>query len=241
MRRDAIEWEPLVVRIKQGAHWNVVFHPTKFNPKLLNEAAAALDLVSRCFVRLRGWDYPHIDTKENRESTSEYFASWVESAHHREFWRLYLSGQFVHLFSLVEDEPEHHAKLEAEFPYWDDQGPRLDGYLNIITTIYTVTEIHEFLARLAIQRLFDEGCELQISLRNIQNRGLSFSSPERSLSNEYFTRNPVVSFERTYSRDELLADSKGWARECARLIFAQFGATFTPATISDMQSSLFRR
>ncbi|MDA1096766.1 MAG: hypothetical protein O3B84_05875, partial [Chloroflexi bacterium] len=54
-------------------------------------------------VSLRGWDFPHIDSRTSPRVGREWIEQNIDWEMHVEFWRFYQSGQFVHFAGLHED------------------------------------------------------------------------------------------------------------------------------------------
>src|ERR1043166_6582061 len=90
-------------KIRSRGYWRVVIRPSSF----IAERARLRDLeqIARdTVVQLRGWDYPHFPrdgvTRGNDFIEALTDSGWIQ---HIELWRLYQSGQFVHLFAMRED------------------------------------------------------------------------------------------------------------------------------------------
>src|SRR4051812_256516 len=70
-------------------------------------------LVRQTAVRLRGWDFPHLD-REHKYNTPAYLGTSIDWAQHVEFWRAYKSGQFVYIGGFWDNAMDHQIRLRAE-------------------------------------------------------------------------------------------------------------------------------
>src|SRR6266571_644849 len=89
--------------IRSRGYWRVNVRPTVFIPERV--ALRELEAITRdSIVQLRGWDYPHFP-REGVTRGNDFIEGATEAAFisHLEVWRLYQSGQFIHLFSMRED------------------------------------------------------------------------------------------------------------------------------------------
>lgn len=55
---------PIVEEIKSSAYWRVVIRPAKYDENRLKSAKQCFDIIDASKVSLRGWDYPHLDSRE---------------------------------------------------------------------------------------------------------------------------------------------------------------------------------
>src|SRR3989442_1688113 len=89
--------------VRSRGFWRVVIRPSRF----VAERAPLRDLetiVRDSIVQLRGWDYPHFP-REGVTRGDDFILALTEAGWlaHLEVWRLYQSGQFIHLFAMRED------------------------------------------------------------------------------------------------------------------------------------------
>ena len=103
---------------------------------------------------MRGWPYPHAN--EDRIKNGD---DWIEcecNSHEiREYWRFYQSGQFVHYFSVLEDYVPEAAKIAQALGWRPSE--KVSGYLEILSTLFRVTEIYEFASRLTQNKVMSPG------------------------------------------------------------------------------------
>jgi hypothetical protein len=98
-------------------------------------------------------------------------ASWASFDFIIEYWRLYQSGQFIHLEAVEEVVRSEAAAVLANGPTSDTR-LRSDlaapGYLNVINAFYRIIEVFEFAARLCEKDIYDNEIEITIELKGVQ-------------------------------------------------------------------------
>jgi hypothetical protein len=149
-------------KIKIRGYWEVLIRPTKFVENRIENLGECKKIMHDLTVRLRGWPYPCYDDNNPPTAGIDYIEQSLEWQHHLEFWRYYQSGQFILFFSILED--------------WQDQAMRLPlkpvEVLDILSILYSLTEIYEFASRLAAKELLGDSCRISITLHRTKNRQL---------------------------------------------------------------------
>ena len=131
-----------LAKIRTRGYWRVVVRPTPFEKTHIADYGQLFPIVQRNSVRLRGWDYPHIDSGV-AETGSDWVGQECDWQHEIEVWRLYQSGQFVHYFALAGEWRDQSDFWPAETGWnWGKQ-------LYYVDTIYSFLEVFEFATRLA--------------------------------------------------------------------------------------------
>lgn len=129
--------------------------------------------MEKCRIRLRGWDYPHVDRSDSRENGANWIASGVAWGRYNEYWKLFQSGQFVHLFTLLDSsEPDAvRTAIEAAKPTMPsgDDPNAVKGAVNILGLLYTMTEIHAFASGLVAEGVYTGSVKIEIQLVNAAN------------------------------------------------------------------------
>lgn len=148
--------ESMDERIREKGYWRVVIRPVGYQRDRLVPLQKCKEVVEKAAVSLRGWSYPY-HSGQRVDTGLDYLESVVETVHTLEHWRMYQSGQFTSLLTLRED-------------VWPGIVP-MKG-LEVINTLYCLTEFYEFTSRLAEQGLFPQGAALQIGMHNVRGRVL---------------------------------------------------------------------
>ncbi len=175
---------------------------------------------------------------EGRYRAGESFFEGREDwFNHKELWRMYQSGQFLHFLALRDDW--------SELSGWGITGNRdvkVGKSLNTIgEVIYEFTEIFEFLSRLAKNGLYDEGVKVSIELHNTKGRVLT-TSGNRILFGEYISDMETIPYERVCSKEEMITEPKELAFDAILHFFERFNWPNIPTeTIKNDQENLLNR
>lgn len=213
----------IIKKIKSRGYWRINFRPLIHEEKL-SQLSKCKDIVEKNVIQLRGWDYPHFPRRKDVDTSldpgSNYYEGWVDWRFHKEFWRMYQSGQFINYRGLWEDwHDEEHSFLSSE--------PKILKMVNlgVSHTIFQITEIYEFLLGLVKESVYREGLKLSIILCNTENRKLWL---EESLSlripfmEEKNTIAQSIEFKKEYSEMEVIENSSELAIVAILHFFARF-------------------
>lgn len=230
----------LLDTIKSKGYWRI-----NFKPIVLPEGELSLNscrsMVESSSVELRGWDYPHISTRNDQESgrgpAGTHWHNWINWGNHKEFWNFYKTSQYLHYLALREHWLEQDIFGDGRRPAGAPDRP-----LSIVGTIYQITEIFEFIFRLYSAGNYKSGAEVSISLYNARNMELwldesnriPFSYPRTTLAEIINVRRDLLSTE-LGSRDHKI--SRGVLVE----IFDNFGWSVSEERIEVDQSKFLKR
>ena len=166
----------LLERIRSRGYWDIRVTPSEFHAERLPRLADLERAFREAHVQLRGWDYPH-NPKDGTTRGPDYIEGMIDWTHYLEFWRLYKSGQFVHLFGMRED--------------WYKEGG-LSGLniepgtiLSLGSTLYTMTEIFLFASRLTEAFPLGPNVDIRLRLHGLSNRQLDTMDPGRIPLDEF--------------------------------------------------------
>lgn len=233
MKQDLLE------TIKSRGYWRINFQPLVSKQKLEMDRCRAL--IKENAVEFRGWDYPHFPIRIADDSNilpaQNYYVAWVDWRIHKEFWRMYQSGQFIHYRALWEDWLKEDSFLGGR------ELPNPKTVVGVVETVYQLTEIFEFASRLCRAGIYDEGLRINLRLCNIRGRSLWASKSLRiPLSLDYRTEAPQIDFENQYAKEELFLRSKEAAYEVIIHVFDRFGwHTPNKVMIEQFQGNLLNR
>jgi len=231
---DAKELEK---KIRTRGYWRVVIRPSGF----IAERARLRDLeqIARdSVIQLRGWDYPHFP-KEGVTRGNDFIEALtdVEWLSHIELWRLYQSGQFVHLFAMREDWVEG-----TPMPGLGNVKP--GTLLSYESTLYTITEIFLFAARLAQRMALGPEVIVEYSLVDLLNRKLETFNPGRD---SLFLVPRATALGHSYERivtekaERLVAGAPEIALEQALDLFERFGWDASRESLQEEQRKFLER
>lgn len=220
--------ENLINKIKKKGYWRVIIRPTEFNEKRIPNKDDCVRIVNESKIVFRGWDYPHIDHRggiiRSGPDSVASFCDWPEGGHF-EYWKFYQNGQFVHYFSMIEDyqiTKKEKEKARDSFVF-SELDNNVDRFLSIISTLYTITEIHFFAAKLAKLGSFGKETEIIIEFGNVNGRVLFFwGEPLRILSNAYTCLYEPIVEKRVISTERLISDPASFALDFTMDILKEF-------------------
>lgn len=202
MTTKKIAAESVLQKIKSRGYWEVIIRPTQFKEERF-DISECIQLVRECNVRLRGWDYPHVSRREPPYIGGiDYVESRTDFDGHKEVWRMYQSGQFVHLFGCREDWFDETVTFFGPSKY---AHIKPSSVLGVIMTLYSVSEIYEFATRLAQKELFNGSSFISITLYGMKNRKLMYFDSNRHLPSEFTCNIVDLKREKSVATDELLA------------------------------------
>jgi hypothetical protein len=129
---------------KSSGYWYVRIRPSEeFYKKDLFNFEQLRKIVKDNQLRYRGWYYPHIQKPfivgDGVLGDSVNFGGFLEH------WNFYRSGQFEHYFAMREDftvSPEKLEQIKASFIFNKDDASNVDKLLEVVTTVYRMTEIY---------------------------------------------------------------------------------------------------
>ncbi len=232
----------LINKIKSRGYWRINFQPLVATQKL-KTLSECMDIVEKNQVALRGWNYPHFplrrDDLASIETGNNFYQGWIDWWNHKEFWRMYQSGQFLHYLAIREDwfeEDGWYQDLAKQIK------PRMA--LSVVGTIYQITEIYEFLSRLARSDMYNEGVDVNISLNNTLNRKLWLDDSRRApFSYDRKTGTEKIEIPKhKYEKDKLINQTRDLALEVIIYIFERFDWPQPPLeTIKRDQDNLLSR
>jgi hypothetical protein len=206
----------VVDRIRSRGHWDVEIRPLPFDADRLDYAALE-DVLEKTTVRMRGWPVPYIDYREPWLRGNDWIGQDIDAllVSHLEAWRLFTSGQFVHLRAITADWGEADliapARLnEKVIPVWE--------------ILFYLTEVAELAARLALKIKTPGSMLLRAKLADMAGRGLVVGQSNRAeFFQPYVQQQDVLQAEAQVQVDELVTEPRDVALELARYLLLRFG------------------
>jgi hypothetical protein len=228
MTQEKPTLETVLEKIRSRGHWKVIVRPERFERERI-VLSDCIKTVEECKVMLRGWDYPHVSNREPPYVGGvDYSESLTDWDGYKELWRMYQSGQFVHFFGCREDWLGEETTLFGRSRYADTKPGSI---LEVIMTLYSVTEIYEFAMRMAQKKIFDDTILLSITLNGMKDRKLTFLEAGRHLFEDYVSKIPVVEKERNVTVEDLLGKGHEMALDHTVWILERFNWTHPPRSM----------
>jgi hypothetical protein len=143
---------------------------------------------------------------------------------------MYRSTQFLSYVALREDTmKEEHGNPQVPI-------------LEVVSTIYSITEFAEFAHRLAGQGIYDAGATISIILSGTRGRQLRAGAGRFPFLEPHKTNVPQVEVNRSLSADRLKADDyRSFAVDACLEVFDQFGWNPARSQIEADQERFYQR
>ncbi len=211
--------------VRAGPHWQVVLHPNEFEADRIPSLAECWSIMERSRV---GWghpEYPIIGREEERDEGEDWIASSVDYGVQREYWRLYRSGQFVHLRGFWLERREHDAAMSA-FAERHPSETSPCGHIDFNTLVRTPLEIFTFAGRLGIARALDYNPVIEVAMNGLDGRVLLTTDPWRGEPRDIH-RAKGDTFTHTWKPPllDLATSPEALAAEATRALLAHFEYT----------------
>lgn len=210
--------EQVLQKIKSKGYWRIQIEPYIYRKDRLT-LSRCRNVLEKSEVRKRGWPYPYVfragDATGSELISNTFYQNSIEWTNHIEIWRFYRSGQFVHYSVLREDWSN---EMLSQF-----HGQKV---LEIVMTLYTVTEIFLFMSNLSSTSLYDDGAILQLELHDVHDRQLVFYNTPyrgfRELHNNYQCKmDEPIKIERTLKKGDIISSSTP-AMDVVEEVFEKF-------------------
>lgn len=222
-------------KVKQHGYWRVLIRPSTFRTERIANILELEPILDRLSVRLRGWDFPHIDHR-NQVTVGK---SWIEQdtdwEMYVESWRFYQTGQFIHYDGFKEDWLHQARQLGRSQDF--EPGEKLA----VVSALFRFTEVFEFAKRFAFSEVGDPSVHVEIGLSGLQNRTLWLDSETRApFFRDYTAAIPEFKQSGEHSQEELAAESRSLSRRYAQELFRRFGWDPSIDALRSMQDELDR-
>ena len=211
----------LLDKIKSRGYWLINFAPVEFIPERIKNIVDCKQIIKDNQVRFKGWSYPIFPPescdKFGVNTGKNYQEAWVDVEGNKEIWRFYQSAQFVQYLALQEDWFAEHSLFPDNLKSIESK-----TILGVTETLFTITEIIEFISKFYLKNIFSGELNVEITLFNILGRKLKSLDRDRApLISDYVSSNPDINFARKYSRDSFL-NSTELSLEAAVYFFNRF-------------------
>ena len=218
-------------KIKTRGYWEITFQPNY--PEQIRSAQDCLDLVRKSTVQLGGWELPYIPPGDTviggGYPGQNFYEIWTDWGARKEFFRMYKSGQVLICRALVEDwyrEDENRASLAELIP----SGTVLNVFYSVT---YFITEVFQFLLRLAENGIYKDGVILEMKLHNTKDRKLRLDHTRRTtLMRERKTQSSEIVINKTLDFETIITDSMSVAAEVIIEILDSFGYNQEKLTVT---------
>jgi hypothetical protein len=222
----------LLEKIQALGHWRVNIRPLADRQELLSLANCRA-FVERSSVSLRGWDFPHINNRNDDDGgmapMGAYFESWTDWDGFIDFWRMYRSSQFLAYIAVHSDTGPMGTEIADA------------RQLGAVEAIYAITEFIEFAHRLSTNGLYEAGAIVSVALRNTANRRLTAGQGKIPFFDLKQTGAAAIQLDRNFTVSDLTDRHRDMSVSMILELFDQFGWNPGPERILSEQERFYSR
>jgi len=223
-------------KIFTRGYWLVTIRPVSFIEKRIPDISELYPIIQKNSVRLRGWNFPHLDIRNPPKIDIDWVGEDFEWEHYLSSWRFYQSGLFTHLSGFSVDWRDQ-SNL---WPAYEDWKPNV--LLGAGSVIFQYTEIFEFASRLALSSAGDDSMFVEIKIGNLEGRMLFMDDRNKwGFFRNYTTTIREFPFNIKCSKSELLAESRNIAVNASVELFKRFGWDVERDQVSSWQVQILKR
>jgi len=223
--------QAILETIRSRGYWRVRLHPAQFSPAAFPRLKELEEAVRSSVVQVRGWDYPHWPRPDpvRAGETIEASTDWED---HKEYWKAFLSGQFIHFFGMREDWFRDNSGIRRI-----DIAPLTA--LSFDSAVYSFSEIFLFAGRWAARIPGATQMALELTLHGLKGRRLHTFDFDRIPFDDRH-KAAIEEWHSTlkYDTARLIAEPLDLAVEQVSRLFEQFHWDPAPETIRSVQRTL---
>ena len=226
--------QTVLEKIRTRGYWRVVIRPTTFRENQIPNCSDLFPIIEKNSVRLRGWDYPHVDHRNQPKIGADWVGQESEWEDEIEVWRFHTSGQFVHFFVIAGEWRDHSTRWPAE------AGWKPGRLIYYVQSAYSFVEIFEFAARLALSPAGAPSMRVEIDLKGLKGRRIVSEDIMVPMNGIYITDTPEWNHRWEGSQPELIARPRELAAQAAQQFFARFGLDLSLEIVTRVQARIGR-
>ena len=223
-------------KIRSRGYWRVEIRPTEFQADRIPQNEDLFRIVEKNSVRLRGWDYPHIDYARPPLRGNDWVGQEFDRDDKIEVWRIYRSGLFTHYFTIHGDWRDH----SRHWPPESGSGWEWGRELNYLSTIYSFVEIFEFASRLALSLAGAGQMSVEIDMNGLANRRVISTDDDIAMFEDHTTQASEWKYLWEGSQTDLIAWPRDLAALAAQDFFKRFGLNLSTRVLLILQERMAR-
>lgn len=232
--------EEILKKIKSRGFWRINIRPSTYN-LFFSKSSECLTFVRKNIVDFTGWDYPHFAEVQSEiqavENYSDFGMGWSDAGPHKEYWRLYRSGQFIHYMCIGDD-------------WWEDDFWKRDWLMNrtpmthigaVYDLLSPVTSIFEFCKKLAEQNILGREFNLSIQIIGLKNRKLWMQSDKLVLARTGVCKENEFKEEKVFTSEEIILNTQELSLQTLSRIYDLFKWNVSLESLKVYQNNLKER
>lgn len=226
-----------IEKAKTRGYWEFGIWPEEYDERRVGKVTDLFDIVDGCNVQYRGWPYPAVLPQHPVVIGANCAGQDVDSGMHVEGWRLFQSGQFLHVLGLWDDWQEENWFRDTTRPT-----PTPGTALSVVGAIYTLTEFFEFASRLAFSLAGSPRMRLRVTIHGLAQRALSLDSDRAPfIESKTASIDEFLLTDKLVTAAELVEGSRKMAAQTAQELFQRFGWDAQLDALTEMQRQLRQR
>lgn len=226
--------QELLDKVHTRGYWRIIVRPADYQKERIESLEKCYELVKNATVSLRGWNYPHTETNALVYG-EDYVESSSEFGPNKEIWRIYQSGQFVHHVAMREDWQEDAIRILGG----KSEALGFKG-LAFINTLYCITEIMEFITRIATKNVLGNSINIRIELHDTEKRRLFSWDNRRFISPNRICDIPQIVVEKTCDVLSLMGKSSEISMKMTLFVLERFKLNITDEVLKEEQEKFLK-
>jgi hypothetical protein len=211
--------EDISEKIQDRGHWRISVRPLAFEVERVPFGDVE-DLVRRSAVKVRGWDFPHVDRRKAIERGVDWVGQGSDWSDNVEVWRIWTSGQLISLRGFREDWLDQ-SQWSAPPAGWQP-----GASLGILESLICIWEGYELAARLALSSAGGDQMRVSVTAVGLAGRTLVMDDQRRvPLFQDYSATIAEFPDVSDVLAADLVADPMTLAVRVAHRLFQRFGWT----------------
>lgn len=222
--------------IRTRGYWQLTIRPVNFIDARVEDILSLYPIIEKAAVSLRGWDFPHLESRQERHVDVDWVGQDHEWEHHLSSWRFYRSGLFVFLGGIPIDWRDHSN-------WWPpEEGWEPGQLLGVGDALFQYTEFFEFAARLSLSDAGDQDMFIETVLHGLKGRTLYMDSRNKwGFSRNYTSSIDSFPFRRELARTELIGNTRELAVRAAQELFKRFQWATDFSDLKSFQTEIVTR
>lgn len=224
--------------IQMAPHWAVTIRPVSYRLERIESLPNCYHMIDSCRIARNNWEFPFL-----RPASIQTGNDWVGGSEthyaHKEYCRIYQSGQVVFFSAFREDFFPDDVKKQATYqiPIPEDFDPT--GFRDIFLILEMTTAVFEFASRYVRHGLCNDGVSIGIHMHGVKDNVLFCWERNRHWYSFYSTSDDLLGKTWILSEKQIEDETQAKAIQAANFFYHRFGWFKAPLKdLADYQRGL---